>query len=247
MIGHLCDIMVARGRIEPAVNRESWDTKLDNSEPLVWWSVEQCAIAGCKHFKNARAWSMISEEKVIAYVKHHLMKCDVIDHRVRRSDADNLVESLDVEALEWLHEDRLAYQQEADERQSNKKRKTQEGDDERGSAGSSAKASAHDAKSEDAVANSIAIKVARALQVTQKSTPAQQPAPTGLLTIGDATPTLQLALPAASSDEQLVIQSLERCDAAIKAAMHQCITNARNLQHEQLVIDEALRVLRRRQ
>ena len=61
------------------VNHEKWDPKLDE-DVVFWYKLSTCPIPGCKYFSRAKAWSMESEEKVIAYTKHHMMYSKLKDH-----------------------------------------------------------------------------------------------------------------------------------------------------------------------
>ena len=52
---------------------------------------------------------MDSREKVIAYVKHHLINCNVQGHMLSNADASDLVNDLDVECDEWSQDDRIEW------------------------------------------------------------------------------------------------------------------------------------------
>ena len=58
-------------------------------------------------------------------------------------------------------------------------------------------------------------------------------------------PMLQLVGPTGKAQaKKLVIDCLVRCEASLKQSMQQCLINARNLQHELVVISEALQTFR---
>ena len=67
-------VVLMWSHVPAEVNYEVWDPKLDEAF-VEWHRVETCPIEGCTHFKNAKAWSLESAEKAIAYCKHHLITC----------------------------------------------------------------------------------------------------------------------------------------------------------------------------
>ena len=64
----------------------------DNKEPRAWWRAEACPAAGecsAASFKRSACWSYESHDKVLCYIKGHLMGSS--NHAMTESDADEVV------------------------------------------------------------------------------------------------------------------------------------------------------------
>ena len=77
-----------------AINREFVDPKLDQ-EFVAWCScAEGCPIHGCTTFANCKQGSMINEDQIKQYVKHHLVRSTAANHSFEDSLADALVDGI---------------------------------------------------------------------------------------------------------------------------------------------------------
>ena len=104
-------VAMERASIKPEKNHEQMQAFLDNDGPVTWWKFSECPVEGCTTFKNAAAWSMQSEAKAIAYMKHHLMKSSAPGHTMDRSAADEAIDWMLITEEEWSHEDRVDWQE----------------------------------------------------------------------------------------------------------------------------------------
>ena len=235
-----------RSEIKAEVNHEETDPQLDNLLALSWYKADKCPIEGCRHFKKAKAWSMVSEENVVAYLKHHLMRCTGEGHTLSRREADDVVEGVLIDVAFWEYDDRKQWAEEQDawRREQNRTKR-----------GHSPPAGGRrDTRARPSSASATADMtetVVRAIHIAQQTTAKSVP----MISMGDSrgndvgfgsnVPVLTLSNPLGHEPSAaLVVDSLVRAEVAIKAAMHQCITNARNLQHELIVIQEALKTIR---
>ena len=94
----------------PAVNQETIDSRLDEDEPVYWWQVSSCPVHGCRQFKKAKAWSMESEENVIAYLKHHLKHSTGDGHSMPKLEIAGVLTTIDVDVQEWSKENRFEWE-----------------------------------------------------------------------------------------------------------------------------------------
>ena len=263
------------------VNHEEWDPKLDE-EVVFWYKLSTCPIPGCKDFSRAKAWSMESEEKVIAYTKHHMMYSKLQDHFL---NADECNQKLDeafphVEHIEWKLEDRKQYahdQQKWAEGGGGKKRQRDEDEhveDDDGPAPSKGhgKGGKHGKVNDDVVKQMLTQITQDLMQQGWTPPSAAHPPPSaahppimfppaglppGIPTGYGGRPALPPSVglnpiqqpinivsarqhPSAS----LLIESMVRAEEAMKAAMQQCLTNARNIHNELTVLQQVLAVLR---
>jgi hypothetical protein len=255
------------------VNREAFDPMVDE-QTVFWWKAEECPVDGCKHFKNAKAWSMQNQESVIAYVKHHLLTCNAPDHHISVEAADALLDGFTVDMEEWSLADRKQYHSDQTNWQPRgAKRERPWRDDDRGERGVESRGFAAPplvptppafppAEFVSHVASAVVAKLATDGLVAPPPTkypPATPPIfgpPFGAPPFGSASsasspaallnapPLIQVSMLGDQGGVKFLADSLVRSEAAIKAAMQQCITNARNLQNELLVVQEALAVVR---
>ena len=290
--------------VQGECNQETWDPQLAE-EYVVWWKADECPIAGCKHFKNAKAWSFIGEEKVIAYMKYHLVFCSADNHRLDADAAcaalEDVVPIMDewkmADRKQWVHDQEMWVENE-EKREAAKRRKTEQKEAEearRAANGGSLGASVglgdelparefgggvapptSPPPGSNQVIMEIATQVASQLLAAGFNPKAPMPerptlgppimfppsglppsAPPGMPPVGRG----PLPLPPMGGDSQLrcrvprlqlltmgqlqaLLDSLGRSEAAMRASMQQCITNARNIHNEIAVVEEGIAAVR---
>ena len=267
------------------VNHETFDPQLDN-DTVLWWKSETCPVANCAHFKNAKAWSMISEDKVVAYTKHHLLTCNAEGHQLDMAATDQLLEDVAfaAECLEWPMADRKQWQHDQDKwsKQDGRGTKRRGWNDSGDEAGRQQPQQPQQQQQQhgvdELIINDIATKVASQLLgagFNPKAAPQQPPMmfpPPGLPARALGPPMCFGPQPGSSSSSvasvglggspmglggspmqlnifdnnhaRMLSESLARSENAIKAAMTQCVANARNLHNELQVVEEVRAMLR---